>query len=60
MLISTGFLKTPRDSARASTDSSFFLNVGSVNSDPWISFDVAAALKKKSVLQKPYHVGQVG
>ena len=32
-------------------DGSFFLNVGSVNSDPWISFDVAAAFKEAFILQ---------
>ena len=32
-------------------DGSFFLNVGSTNSDPWIALDVAAAFRNKFVLQ---------
>lgn len=30
---------------------SFFLNVGSTNTDPWLSFDVAAAFRESFVLQ---------
>lgn len=32
-------------------DGSFFLNVGSTNQDPWLSYDVAAAFRDSFVLQ---------
>lgn len=32
-------------------DGSFFLNVGSTNTDPWVAFDVALAFKSAFVLQ---------
>jgi site-specific DNA-methyltransferase (adenine-specific) len=32
-------------------DGSFFLNVGSTNTDPWVSFDVAAAFRALFTLQ---------
>jgi len=32
-------------------DGSFFLNVGSTNSDPWVAMDVAAAFRETFVLQ---------
>lgn len=35
-------------------DGSFFLNVGSTNSDPWISMDVANVFRKKFILQNHF------
>src|SRR5437763_1885756 len=33
------------------SDGSFFLNVGSTNTDPWVAFDVALAFKRIFMLQ---------
>lgn len=33
------------------TDGSLFLNIGATSSDPWVSFDVAAVLRKTFILQ---------
>jgi len=36
------------------SDGSFFLNVGSTNTEPWISFDVANTIRKRFVLQNHF------